>query len=132
MPERSDLVNAKPRTPLEMIVHLLSRPSFPGSGLTEAQAWNLLGDLSNQFGDYVGDRIDEGVSMDEGLGMRRGHVLFLQMVTEGRPAATKGSTGRFPASTRTSTPATTRSGSTFRTPPSRHREPRAGGLGPRG
>lgn len=83
-------MNAKPRTPLEMIVHLLSRPSFPGSGLTEAQAWNLLGDLSNQFGDYIGERIDEGVSMDEGLGMRRGHVLFLQMVTEGRPAATKG------------------------------------------
>jgi hypothetical protein len=84
-------VTLDPKTPVEQIVHHLTRPQYPGAGLTEAQAWNLLGELANQFGEYIGNVIDKpGVDMDEAMGLRRGHVLFLQMVTEGRPAATKG------------------------------------------
>jgi hypothetical protein len=83
-------VTSAPKAALDSIVHCLTRPQYPGTGLSESEAWNLLGELANQFGEYIGDKIDEGASMDEAFGMRRGHVLFLQMVTEGRPAATKG------------------------------------------
>lgn len=73
---------------LPTIVRYIAHPQNEGFEPTEEQAWNLLGELANEFTDCIGNApITENTPHGEIMGMRRASVLFHQMVIEARKQA---------------------------------------------
>jgi len=64
----------------EHIVDLISNPGHEPHP-DERSAWNCLGELGNAFGVYLDKYIaDPEISDEQKMGLRRGGVLFHQMI----------------------------------------------------
>jgi hypothetical protein len=67
------------------IVRCIAHPPNPGFEPTEEQAWGLLHEVANEFGEYISAVIERPETGDEeAFILRRASVLFHQMVFEAR------------------------------------------------
>lgn len=72
---------------LDLMVRCITTNTNPGDELSKEYAWNLLGELANGFGDYIGSVIsDPDTPEEDKLPLRRASVLFHQMILDARKA----------------------------------------------